>query len=340
MYANIPAPLPDEFLRSYGFRIGLMNSTHIAQQDKLLSRLVEITGLSISYFIYHHTSLGYQRFVSGELFQRDIGTHPDLLTNNRIYGGALSIELPQFCASCVQEDMDFHGVSYWRRVHQLPGVDHCTKHARSLVAAKRWCMNGRAPLNAVVVNESIPERERDHYFSNPYIQRYSVLSDLAMHTRVPLCPSVITRTLVFKANALLGDERGVLTKFALEKLPPAWLMRHFPLIFTKPEDARFAAIDEVLRSSRNAYATKLYLLAMALLWDDPDDAMRACQQEARANVSGFHESGGEMALKDVLSGQSITKSCRRHGVQLRDFEYALQRFLKNIRPLSTLIDQE
>lgn len=335
MYAIIPAPLPDEFLRSYGFRIGLMNSIHIAKQEKPLSRLVEITGLSISHFIYHHTSLGYQRFVSGDLFQRDIGTHPDLLTNNRIYGSALSVELPQFCPSCVQEDMDFHGVSYWRRGHQLPGVDHCTKHARSLIAAKRWCMNSRAPLNAVTVNESIPEWERDHYFSNPYVQRYSVLSDLAMHTRVPFSPSVITRTLVSKANSLLGVERGVLTKFALEKLPPSWLMRHFPLIFTKPEDARFAAVDEVLRSSRNAYATKLYLLAMALLWDDPDDAMRACQREAQVHVSGFHESGGEMALKDVLSGQSITKSCRRHGVQLRDFEYALQLFLKNIRSITS-----
>lgn len=72
MYANIPAPLPDEFLRSYGFRIGFMNSTRIAQQDKLLSRLVEITGLSISHFIYHHTSLGYQRFVSGDFFHKDI----------------------------------------------------------------------------------------------------------------------------------------------------------------------------------------------------------------------------------------------------------------------------
>lgn len=335
MYTNIPAPLPDEFLRSYGFRVSLMNSMHITQLDKPLHSLAKITGLSIAHFIHHHTSLGYQRFVSGDFFQRDIGTHPDLLANNRIYGSALSVGLPRFCPSCVQEDMGFHGVSYWRRGHQLPGVDHCTKHARSLVAAKRWSMNGHAPLNAVVVNESIPEMERDHYFSNTYIQRYTALSDLAMHTRVPLSPSVITRILVSKANSLLGDERGILTKFALEKLPPAWLMRHFPLIFTKPEDARFAAVDEVLRSSRNAYATKLYLLAMALLWDDPDDAMRACQQEARVHVSGFHESGGEMALEDVLSGQSITKACRRHGVQLRDFEYALQQFLKNIRPITT-----
>ena len=130
----------------------------------------------------------------------------------------------------------------------------------------------------------------------------------------------------------------------VKKLPRQWTksmnrlaldtFKHRNICLDLVTGARFSAVDEVLRSSRNAYRTKLYLLAMSLLWDDPDDAINACLQEATVHTSGFHESGANLALKDVLMGESINKSCRRYGVHLRDFEFAFQKFLKDIRPVA------
>lgn len=334
MYTNIPSPLPDECLRGFGSRISAMNSQPLNRLDKLLPSLVEITGLSIEHFIYHHTHLGYQRFVNGDFFQNDIGTHPDLLTNNRIYASACPADSYQFCPRCAAEDLDFHGVSYWRRAHLLPGVDHCSKHSVSLVIAKHMKSLIWQPAYAEVVRAAIAEDESEQYFSSAFIHRFTVLSDLALQARAPLSPAVITRILLSRSNTLLGTERSILTKTVIEKFPASWLKRHFPLIFKKPTDARFSAVDEVLRSSRNAYRTKLYLLAMSLLWDDPDDAINACLQEATVHTSGFHESGANLALKDVLMGESINKSCRRYGVHLRDFEFAFKKFLKDIRPVA------
>lgn len=61
----------------------------------------------------------------------------------------------------------------------------------------------------------------------------------------------------------------------------------------------------------------------------------ACLQEAALSSSGFNEKGGRKVLRDVLGGRSITQSCRQHDVNLRDFEYALQEFVKEIRPLAS-----
>jgi hypothetical protein len=46
--------------------------------------------------------------------------------------GVRSQKAWNFCPECVREDQDFWWVTYWRRSHQLPGVQHCTKHACSL----------------------------------------------------------------------------------------------------------------------------------------------------------------------------------------------------------------
>nr|WP_259548618.1 TnsD family transposase [Heyndrickxia oleronia] len=36
------------------------------------------------------------------------------------------------CSDCIKEDMDTYGETYWRRVHQAPGVFVCPKHERAL----------------------------------------------------------------------------------------------------------------------------------------------------------------------------------------------------------------
>jgi TniQ len=334
MYANIPAPLPDECLRSYGFRISAMNAKPIGHLEKLLPNLIKVTGLDPAFLVHHHTNLGYLRFVSGDFSQLDISTHPDLLTNFRVYFGALSTDVSKFCPSCAEEDFDFHGVSYWRRTHQIPGIDHCSKHMESLEFLRQDAMCKFLPRNSLPTQICIPQGERESYFDSPYIRNFSALGDLALHRRIPLNPAIITRTLTRQYFSKLGEYRGQLTALAIKNFPETWLKRHFPQIFNNPKSAIFPAVDEVLRSSRTAYATKLYLLAMSLLWDNPDEAMQACLHEAANNSSGFNEIGGVLALRDVLQGTPIVKSCRRHGIQFRDFEHAFRIFLTEIKPYS------
>ena len=42
----------------------------------------------------------------------------------------------QFCRECYADDIERFGFSYWRRIHQLPGVFVCDRHECSLAASK------------------------------------------------------------------------------------------------------------------------------------------------------------------------------------------------------------
>jgi hypothetical protein len=39
----------------------------------------------------------------------------------------------KFCPICVKDDLAIHGVSYWHRVHQVPGLEACPHHKTELV---------------------------------------------------------------------------------------------------------------------------------------------------------------------------------------------------------------
>ncbi|WP_245636222.1 hypothetical protein [Curvibacter delicatus] len=239
----------------------------------------------------------------------------------------------QIIKSIAKTDMGFHGVSYWRRAHQLPGVDHCTKHTVSLIETGRFSMHQGQPLSALAARPAIAEQNVHAYFESAFIQRFAILSDAALQASIPFRPEVVTRALCRRVRAVIGEHRVSLSQLARQYFPDFWIRKNFPAMFGKRPDDGITAVDDVLRSSRSAYTTKSYLLALSILWDDPDEAMRACLQEAALSTSGFNEKGGRKVLRDVLGGRSITQSCRRHDVNLRDFEYAFQEFLKEIRPV-------
>ncbi|MEJ2795286.1 TnsD family Tn7-like transposition protein [Iodobacter sp. LRB] len=49
----------------------------------------------------------------------------------------------KLCISCVFEDEQIHGVGYWHRSHQMPGVTVCWKHKELLISS---CQNCRFPF--------------------------------------------------------------------------------------------------------------------------------------------------------------------------------------------------
>jgi len=49
----------------------------------------------------------------------------------------------KLCLSCINEDEQAHGVGYWHRSHQMPGVTVCWKHKKPLVSS---CSNCRCPF--------------------------------------------------------------------------------------------------------------------------------------------------------------------------------------------------
>jgi len=276
----------------------------------------------------HHSHLGYQRMVSQAYANQEISCHSDRFTNPHVLSLRLPSESARFCLDCVNEDLDFHGASYWRRTHQLPGIDACAKHGSVLLELSSSAMRVVSPSVMGGATPALHSSELALYLSNPFIQRFMALSDMALQASVPLAPAVMAKVLSQQKRMYDKTRRSIpLSESVRELAPSFWIAKHFPALFARESGSRAASIDDVLRSRHVAHATKSYLLAMAVLWENPDEGMQACLEEAKRSGNGLNEKGGERAIWSMLEGQSIQTACKEQGVHLKDFEYALRRML-------------
>jgi hypothetical protein len=132
----------------------------------LLSRAL---GISTEQFCRFHTILPALRSVTSHLPYIRHGdlSQPQLIKTNTNF---LFRNEFKACSKCVQEDIEYHGFSYYRREHQLPGFDFCSKHNQKLVKSEseysvspdeikllggdssKDCSNAFSPTNKSVIN--------------------------------------------------------------------------------------------------------------------------------------------------------------------------------------------
>ena len=62
-----------------------------------------------------------------------------------------------FCPACVEADMRDRGYSYWRRAHQLPGVQLCLHHGAQLLSTPGQAAFDNMPSSLLDVSTASPE---------------------------------------------------------------------------------------------------------------------------------------------------------------------------------------
>ncbi|MGQ7244859.1 TnsD family Tn7-like transposition protein [Salinicola sp. V024] len=157
-----PSAFPDETLHSILSRLvrldGLCLTNGVFPADLLelgcannvpfpchLSSLLELlpaeASLTVPEIISRHTHLPYyQPFLTvgqlqAALNQMSVGSARGLKLRLGITASRLeSSSRIRFCRDCITQDADQHGVAYWHRVHQLPGVWICPHHSCLLAA--------------------------------------------------------------------------------------------------------------------------------------------------------------------------------------------------------------
>lgn len=77
--------------------------------------------------------------------------------------------IPTACPLCIQEDLEVHGYTYWRRVHQIPGAFYCMHHDVRLVS----------------IQERFPYYRQPHHFINRLVPSDKLNSETrAFHLRM------------------------------------------------------------------------------------------------------------------------------------------------------------
>jgi len=170
-----PVPMPDETTYSLLSRYHVLSGSHspvwsrrnlglddCASVVSALPRHVTeiLAALPPNYsiasaldLIEKHTILPYFLFFRGRDDRENIldvsqggGSWTHLLGMIACRGHELAAEhsFPAYCQSCVREDLNVHGFSYWRRTHQLPSVRVCPWHHEPLhLACIHFYRNGR-----------------------------------------------------------------------------------------------------------------------------------------------------------------------------------------------------
>lgn len=188
---------------------------------------------------------------------------------------------PRYCPACVLSDMrENSGLSWWRRRHQVGGVDWCQVHKTPLLVTRRPhafdFLPGDIALEEsdVVTNESLDDW--------PVLERYLIFMGRVLERSRPVSHINASRSLARKALEVLprpNSRRGrLLSDWMLECVSGEWLGRHFLRFGDKRRGHFFASIDMLPLDHSGGSQVGLGI-ALAALCETPDEMLHLLETE-------------------------------------------------------------
>lgn len=329
MSASIPSLLPNEFIGGYLSRLATSSGkVESGAGGHRFGRLMSATGFDAMSVVYGHSCIAYARFVSATYAGTPTHLQADLNTNPYFHILGTAPSLARCCELCLRDDIELWGCGYWRRDHQLPGVELCNAHQIELVELPRPVM--RTPLTFATLRSKLPSTRP--VTGNSVLRRFETLTKVALTNSGATHPRQMADALARRAadaGIRVRDQRKGrrLSEVVRDHVPATWLSRHFRGFTDTLPGSRADTLDGVFRARSATYRTASYLLAMALLWECPQEALATCVGQATHDADVIRDAAGLRVLKAVLAGESVRTACRREHATALEFENALRRLL-------------
>jgi hypothetical protein len=292
------APLPDELDRGYLGRIMRMNgyrnakdaaeaiSIHFGEEDKTRRELTthellsKMAGQSTEQFARYHTTIPLRRAITS--FFPEI-RHGSLDRQSLLHNGAIQRKYAAafFCRACVSADIDFHGISYWRREHQTPG--------------QLWCANHKEPLHYTtspdpfllstaqfvghgdVVPADLVRAARENQLVQRFLDISSGVYDRGMPLSVPAIAPLLKDVGKLQGfQTYAGPVKMALVSDRIRRLfPEQWLATVFRGLVEKKEATFMPQVDGTLYMRKSSSSVTAYFLVLAVLYESADEALNA-----------------------------------------------------------------
>ena len=300
---NLPrlAPMPHEFLHAHAGRIGLFFCGRIpkSQRQRLLKRLTErhcdgaaayplleqvamIAGIAVADYARQHSHLPTLRVAErcsaptlhGSTGGRGIA---------KLVGSQLNTDKVHLCPSCVAEDLSHWGFSWFRRTHNLAGVEVCAVHGEALHRVKNsdpfsllpqhWVKRGE-----VECVEFDPANEAECQFQN----RLQEIYEIFMGRDRPFALNLIHGSLSRRVHELglrnnFAGKQPPLSDYVLNSAPRAWLGRHWPQLCKKDPREFFSPLDRLPALRATPGSGFAYAIVFATLFESTEDAARSLE---------------------------------------------------------------
>lgn len=293
-----PLPYPDELDQGYaGYVMRLNGMRSMKDLDRLMrewagcpekswrevSRLElisKVANLSVMDFVLHHTTLPLRRGITS--YQADLPHGSD--RNKKIWWSTAMREARTgafFCERCAQEDLEFHGRSYWRRLHQVPGLLSCAKHGIPLSFCRDNSAFQQAPSHWIGKCETADPAWAMEVAANDTIARYLAICDGLLESTQPFSVNHVSAVLYHKGASLglqtyAGKVKApLLSDKVIEQCGRNWLSMVLPILADKPDKIALSKLDGVFYMKTSASTTFAYVLACAVLFESAEEALNA-----------------------------------------------------------------
>ena len=192
-----------------------------------------------------------------------------------------------FCRECMSADVDFHGVSYWRREHQVPGHFWCPKHSTPLMFMEKREAFLQAPSKFSSLARTVPGEWFGDALNNSCVGRFIEIMSGLMERERPMHVKHVTLALRTQAvgRGLHTSRRLVrkplLSDLILDSYPRNWLDSVLPDFVKKTRGEILQSVDEVLVLHNSVWPVSSYVAAAAVLYGSADEALNKMFQTSQ-----------------------------------------------------------
>jgi len=237
--------------------------------NALLAGLERALGMSVTDFACRHTLLPFYCAVSQQSTVVSGGfrsASPDLLRVNANRKHLFA----RFCPLCALCDQASFGFSYWRRIHQLPGIERCIEHGGPLrIVASPMAIN-TMPCDNRLQDVSCPPRVTREDATQVMI-RYAQCVQTFLRMPRPIAWNRFVHVLRAGARALnVGtSSRAPRKRSLLDVAQSTCCRRWLDRSFTARNRSTHTAIRSVsiIFKPGMTISAPIYALAMALLFE-------------------------------------------------------------------------
>lgn len=285
---HVPTIMPDEWLNGYLERLKFLNGyrsqkniTELLQQELKLEKTVSMVEIlaallnqSTENIVWQHTLIPAIRAITDN---NPSVRHGDTSKANhlRMLGTRKMVHHPRYCPKCVKEDVGYRGFAYFRRSHQITGIDWCLKHQIKLKNIEESAIPTPISLmqkaNSEILSSSFIEQ-------SPAIERYVHIFDGLVSNQFPVSAEHASWVLSEQAiklglNRSPNKQGTTLSDIAIVEIPHQWLLDNFPVLKNKQTHQFIPSIDGVTIFRFQNHTVPNFVLGAALLFGNADEAL-------------------------------------------------------------------
>lgn len=332
LHLNLPTPMPDEFAAGLAGRLARLNGISSTKQLISLLRqehsnnkqtpatwiLASALSMEVHAFAAAHTLLPVRYPISGYV---GLPSEANALKHRaKLMGMTTGHPNIFFCIECAKEHILLSGFSYWKRQHQLEGLEWCLVHRLPLIK--------RLSSDAYVQPHTTTGVNTDNLISQVELES-EVLNQLFkiqlewLSSSEPIALEAWGEVISKRCESL-GLRRGEVGRRTTasdvirDRLPMSWLQRYMPEIVNKAPGQFLRKIDGACIDKHVTYPSLACAALLAALFDSAEQALKQLREahqnflSDRNNSSAVVASDERLAFQYFLEGNGLVEACEMH----------------------------